>query len=80
VGVTLPTEENFWGLLSLPDLWKNAGFEGQQTRVLKILALRQCDAEKAGVDRKTFQRIKERIRGGEINIKTGAIKRLLTIC
>ncbi|MFY9983001.1 MAG: hypothetical protein WAK75_10615 [Methanoregula sp.] len=41
----------------------------------------QCDAEKSGVDRKTFQRIKTRIRKfGEINITTGAVRRLLAMC
>lgn len=45
----------------------------------KILALRLCDVEKIGVDRKTFQRIKERMRDGEINIKTQAVNRLLMI-
>ena len=52
-------------------------FKDKQEIARKILALRQCDAEKAGVDRKTFQRIKERIRGGEINIDTPALKRLI---
>jgi hypothetical protein len=52
-------------------------FNDKQEIVWKILALRQCDAEKIGVDRKTFQRIKERIRGGEINIDTAAVRRLL---
>lgn len=56
-------------------------FRDKQEIARKIFALRQCDAEKAGVDRKTFQRIKERIRGGEINIETPAIRRLIcAIC
>jgi hypothetical protein len=47
---------------------------------LKIIGMWQCNAEKAGVDRKTLQRIKARIRkNGTINIKTGAVKRLLAI-
>ena len=33
-------------------------FKDKQEIARKILALRQCDAEKAGVDRKTFQRIR----------------------
>ena len=54
-------------------------FRDKQEIGRKILALRQCEAEKAGVDRKTFQRIKERIRGGEINIDTPALKRLICV-
>jgi len=47
---------------------------------LKILSIRQCNAEKAGVDRKTFQRIKTRIqKSKKINIKTGAVTRLLAM-
>jgi DNA-binding CsgD family transcriptional regulator len=42
--------------------------------------MRQCDAERLGIDRKTFQRIKTRIRKfGEINIKTQAVSRLLAM-
>jgi hypothetical protein len=55
-------------------------FRNKNTECQKILAIRQCDAEKAGVDRKTFQRIKARIhKDGTINIKTGAVKRLLAM-
>jgi hypothetical protein len=51
-------------------------FRDEEKERRRIIEMRQCDAEKAGVDRKTFQRIKERIRGGEINIDTPALKRL----
>jgi len=56
-------------------------FKDKKSLCQKILAIRQCDAEIAGVDRKTFQRIKTRIQKSKtINIKTGAVKRLLTVC
>ncbi|MGA2913114.1 MAG: hypothetical protein ABSE07_06325 [Methanoregula sp.] len=46
----------------------------------KILSIRQCDAEKAGVDRKTFQRMKGRIRkNNHINLKTKAARRLVNM-
>jgi len=46
----------------------------------RILTIRQCDAEKAGVDRKTFQRIKDRIRkNNKINLKTIAVTRLVRL-
>jgi len=55
-------------------------FRNKSTDCQRLLAIRQCDAEKAGVDRKTFQRIKSRIQTCKtINIKTGAAKRLLAI-
>jgi hypothetical protein len=55
-------------------------FKDKKSLCQKILAIRQCDAENAGVDRKTFQRIKARIRkGNKINFKTCAITRLLAI-
>lgn len=56
-------------------------FKDKKSICKKILSIRQCDAEKAGVDRKTFQRIKTRIQKSKtINIKTGAVKRLLAMC
>jgi hypothetical protein len=55
-------------------------FQDKKTECQKILAIRQCDAEKAGVDRKTFQRIKARIqKNGTINLKTRAVRRLLEL-
>lgn len=56
-------------------------FKDKKSLCKKILSIRQCDAEKAGIDRKTFQRIKTRIQKSKtINIKTGAVKRLLAMC
>jgi hypothetical protein len=56
-------------------------FKDKKSLCKKILTIRQCDAEKAGVDRKTFQRIKIRIQKTKtVNIKTGAVKRLLAMC
>lgn len=53
-------------------------FKDKKSICKKILSTRQCDAEKAGIDRKTFQRIKTRIqKSNTINLKTGAVKRLL---
>ena len=53
-------------------------FRDKQSICQKILSIRQYDAEKAGVDRKTFQRIKARIRKNyQINLKTRVVKRLL---
>ena len=44
----------------------------------RILALPQKEAEECGVDRKTFQRIKRRIREkGDLGLNTRAVKRLL---
>jgi len=44
----------------------------------KILSMSQKIAEKCGVDRKTFQRMKQRIRdNGSINTNTKAVRRLL---
>lgn len=63
------------------DIRKAQMFRDKNTECQKILAIRQCDAEKVGVDRKTFQRIKARIqKNGTINIKTRAVRRLLTMC
>jgi len=43
----------------------------------QILAMPQKIAEECGVDRKTFQRIKQRIREkGDLNLNTPAVKRL----
>jgi hypothetical protein len=37
--------------------------------------MRQCDEEKAGVDRKIFQRSKGWVqKNGRINLKTGAVR------
>ena len=56
-------------------------FRNKKSICRKILAIRQSDAETAGVDRKTFQRIKSRIQTKKtINIKTSAVRRLLAIC
>lgn len=45
----------------------------------KIIAMSQKVAEECGVDRKTFQRMKQRIRdNGTINLKTKAVRRLLS--
>ena len=53
-------------------------FRDKQIICERILTIHQCEAEKAGVDRKTFQRIKERIRKNiRINLKTKAIRRLI---
>lgn len=55
-------------------------FRDKKSICRKILAIRQSEAEIAGVHRKTFQRIKDRIQKKKtINIKTGAVKRLLVI-
>jgi len=52
-------------------------FTKKERRRQKIVEMRQYDAEKAGVDRKNFPQIKERIqKNGEINFKTKAAKRL----
>lgn len=46
----------------------------------KILEMRQKDVEACGVDRKTFQRIKQRIReNGGLNLKTPAVFRLIKL-
>lgn len=46
----------------------------------KILALPQKQAEKWGVDRKTFQRIKKKIlEDGDIKLNTPAVKRIVSI-
>jgi len=53
-------------------------FRDKQIICEKILSIRQCDAEKAGVDRKTFQWIKKRIRmNTPINLSTKAVRRLI---
>jgi len=55
-------------------------FSNKEKERLRIVDMRQCDAEKARVDRKTFQRIKERIRKkGWINLKTNAVRRLVNL-
>lgn len=55
-------------------------FKYKRNLCQKNLTIRQCDVEKAGVDRKTFQRIKARIQKSKTsNIKTGAVKRLLAM-
>jgi hypothetical protein len=55
-------------------------FKDKKSLCKMILSIRQCEAEKAGIDRKTFQRIKTRIqKSNTINIKTGAVKRLLAM-
>jgi len=44
----------------------------------KILALEPRDAEKLGVGRRTLNYLKERIqRNGDINMRTGAVRKLL---
>ena len=44
-----------------------------------ILAMPQKIAEVCGVDRKTFQRMKQRIReNGDLNLKTPAVKRIIS--
>jgi hypothetical protein len=46
----------------------------------KILSIRQCQAEKAGVDHRVLNYTKNKIRTGQkINLKTKAVKRLLKI-
>jgi hypothetical protein len=46
----------------------------------KILSIRQSQAEKYGVRRGTFWKIKKKIQNtGDINLKTRAVKRLLRI-
>lgn len=53
-------------------------FKDKKSLCQKILSIRQSDNEKAGIDRKTFQRIKARIRkDGTNNLSTRAVKRLL---
>jgi len=44
----------------------------------RILAMSQKKAEEYGVDRKTFQRIKQRIREkGDLNLNTPGVSRLI---
>lgn len=46
----------------------------------KILSIRQCDAEKIGVNRSVLKYIKDGIRNGKkINLKTKAVKKLVNI-
>lgn len=53
-------------------------FRDKKSICQKILAIRQCDAEKMGIGRSTLKFIKDGIRSGkEINLSTPAIKRLI---
>lgn len=60
------------------DIRKAQMFRDKTVIMEWILVLSQKTAEEYGVDRKTFQRIKQRIREtGDINLKTPAVKRLI---
>lgn len=53
-------------------------FRDKQTIVQKILAIRQCDAERMGIGRSALKFIKDGIRSGkEINLNTPALNRLI---
>jgi hypothetical protein len=53
-------------------------FRDKQSIIQKILAIRQCDAERMGIGRSALKFIKDGIRGGkEINLKTPALNRLI---
>jgi len=60
------------------DIRKAQMFRNKAVVMERILAISQKKAEEYGVDRKTFQRIKQRIREkGDLNLNTPGIKRLL---
>jgi len=55
-------------------------FINEKELAQKILSIRQCEAEKAGIGRRALKYTKDKIRAGErINYKTKANKRLLKI-
>lgn len=61
------------------DIRKAQMFRDKVVTIERILALPQKKAEEYGVDRKTFQRIKQRIREeGDLNLNTMAVRRLLS--
>ncbi|MBW2966617.1 hypothetical protein KY342_05945, partial [Candidatus Woesearchaeota archaeon] len=61
------------------DVKKSQEFLNKKEIMQKILVLPQRQAEEWGVDRKTFQRIKKRIKEtGNINLGTLAVKRLVS--
>ncbi|MDA0525380.1 hypothetical protein [Methanococcoides alaskense] len=62
------------------DVKKAQEFLNKKDIMQKILALPQKQAEKWGVDRKTFQRIKKKIlEDGDIKLNTPAVKRIVSI-
>ncbi|MBA7483595.1 hypothetical protein ES707_19111 [subsurface metagenome] len=60
------------------DIWKAQMFRDKAAIIERILALPQKKAEEYGVDRKTFQGIKQRIREkGDLNLSTPTVSRLI---